>query len=216
MNPKWNTVELDQCINAIRKYNNTTGKRGIQLDIDARELFKNGLGYTVEIIQKQVHFIGNDYGGTAFKLAGIELPLKIANYIFSIRGEYVKAATSTPSLIKQIPDRNCIGFLYKVFQFPVNNKRNWLVWGTKFWHFLNSNAFPIYDSRARNFFEIKINKDKVDEYCDFTARFREFLIAHQDWENQLWQVDGGIAWSSIKLWDKVAYEFGATSSEKCR
>lgn len=216
MNVKWNTVTLDQCIEAIRKYNSATGKQGIQLDVKARELFRNGLGQTVEVIQKQVRFIGYDYGGAAgFRLAVTELPPKIANYIFSVRDEYVKAATKTQPLVKEIPDRNCIKFLYKAFQFPVNNKNNWLVWGTKFWHFLNLNAFPIDDRRARYFFDIKDNKNRIDEYCDFITRFREFLIAHQGWEPKLWEVDGRLAWSNIKLWDKVAYEHGATNPKKC-
>lgn len=219
MNTKWNTVILDECIEAINKYNQgiygKTGKKNTDIDSEACALFRNGLGQTVEVIQKQVRFIGNDYGGAAFRLAVTELPPKIANYIFSVRDEYVKAATETQPLVKEIPDRNCIEFLYKAFQFPVNNKKNWLVWGTKFWHFLNPNAFPINDRRARIFFDIKDNKNRIDEYCDFISRFREFIIAHQDWEPKLWEADGELAWSSIKLWDKVAYELGATNPKKC-
>jgi hypothetical protein len=38
---------------------------------------------------------------------------------------------------------------------------------------------------------------------------------NQNGEPKLWEVDGGLAWSNINLWDKVAFELGATDSKKC-
>jgi hypothetical protein len=93
-------------------------------------------------------------------------------------------------------------------------KKNWQVWGTKFWHFLNPDAFPIEDSRVDKFF-VLTDLNSVDKYLKFLNRFREFALSHQEWLAQLRQVDGGLAWCDNKLWDKMCYGLGSRTLCLC-
>jgi hypothetical protein len=104
-----------------------------------------------------------------------------------------------------------VEILYRPFVKPLYGKSNWLVWATKFWHFLNPDAFPIEDSRVDTFLVID-RSNSVNGYLSFCNKFREFSLSRQDWLPELRQVDGGLAWCDNKLWDKVFYGFGDMNS----
>lgn len=90
---------------------------------------------------------------------------------------------------------------------------NWLVWAAKFWHHLNSSAFPIEDSRVDDFFVLRKDSASVDKYMKLLDRFRAFVLSHLDWLLHLRQADDGVdgevvgmpVCSDNKLWDKMTY-----------
>jgi hypothetical protein len=202
----WKTITLERAKSAVKAYNE--GVYGClknpDLDRQARDMFADGLGSSCSKIERQVEFIGRDYGGAAGFKAAFVLAPDIARDIFANRDRYVQAARSALPILTKVPSRDTIEILYDPFVKPLHGKSNWQVWGTKFWHFLNPDAFPIEDSRVDTFFALT-DLNSVDKYLKFLNRFRGFVLAHQSWLPELRQVDGGDAWSDTKLWDKMCY-----------
>jgi hypothetical protein len=210
----YRTIALEVAGHAIKAYNDGTYGclKNPDLDRQARDMFADGLGSTSGKILRQVEFIGREYGGVAGRPSAIKLAPAIAHDIFENRTEYEQAANSASPILSQIPSRDTIKLLYRPFVKPLIDKNNrvssnWLVWATKFWHFLNPDAFPIEDSRVDKFF-VLTGLNSVDKYLKFLNRFREFALSHQEWLPHLRQVDGGLAWCDNKLWDKMCYGLG--------
>lgn len=202
---------------AVQAYNAGLYGGGIKnpdLDQRARALFAHGLATSREGIHEQVRFIGVDYGGAAGFKAAYSLVPAIAADIFAVRDRYVAAATSAPSL-KQAPVQiQIVKDLYAPFVKELHGKRNWLVWATKFWHFLNPDAFPVLDSRVDDFFRTRGRSQSPSKYVFVCGRFRDFSESHRDWLPELKKADGGLAWSDNKLWDKMCY--GLKELESCK
>jgi len=200
-------ITLEIAKKAVQAYNSGCYGRfkNPELDDLARGLFCGGLATSKEGILKQVRFIGIDYGGVAgFKMA-VSLVSAIADDIFKARDRYASLVEGAPPILNgQIP-KGTIEELYAPFIKELHDKRNWLVWATKFWHFLKPEAFPILDSRVAKFFSIPDRLQGVDKYVYFCDRFRDFALSHRDWLPALREVDGGLAWCDNKLWDKVCY-----------
>ena len=213
----WRTVTLENAKYAVKIYNE--GLYGCvknpDLDERARQMFANGLGSTTEQIARQVDFIGRDYGGAAGFKAAYSLVPDITRDIAGNRERYEKAATSAHPIRSEIPNRSTVEILYRPFVKPLHGKSNWPVWASKFWHFLNPDAFPIEDSRVDTFFVIS-DPNSVDKYLKLLKRFREFALSHEGWVLHLRQVDGSadgeVPCSENKLWDKVFYGLGELSS----
>jgi hypothetical protein len=205
----YRTVTLQIAQSAIKAYN--IGSYGClknpDLDQQALDMFSDGLGSSSGKIGRQVEFIGRDYGGAAGFKAAYALVPDITRDIVANREHYEQAAASALPLPTQLPSRDAIEILYRPFVKPLHGKSNWQVWATKFWHFLNPEAFPIEDSRVDKFFVLS-DVNSVDKYLKFLKRFREFSLSHQEWLPQLRQVDGGLAWCDNKLWDKMCYGLG--------
>ncbi len=205
----WRTITLEGAKVAVKLYNN--GKYGClknpDLDQQALDMFADGLGSGANKILRQVEFIGRDYGGVAGYPSAIKLAEKIAQAIFKNRDGYEKAGISAAPIVQDPPSRGTIEILYRPFIQPLQGKQNWQVWGSKFWHFLNPDAFPIEDSRVDKFF-VLTDLNSVDKYLKFVTRFREFTLSHQEWVPHLRQIDGGLAWCDNKLWDKMCYGLG--------
>jgi hypothetical protein len=205
----WKTITLENAKSAIKLYNDGTYGclKNPDLDQQALGMFADGLGSTAGKILRQVEFIGREYGGVAGFPSAIKLAESIASDIFKNREEYEKAAYAALPILSEVPSRNTIEILYGPFIKALQGKKNWQVWGSKFWHFLNPNAFPIEDSRVDKFF-VLTDLNSVDKYLKFLNRFREFALSHQGWLPELRQVDGGLAWCDNKLWDKMCYGLG--------
>lgn len=217
------TVTLERACKAVKVYNE--GLYGCvknpDLDTRAHDVFADGLGKTHGEIERQVTFIGDDYGGVAGRPAARTLARDIARNIFQNRVEFERtAATASPVLCKAA-DRSAIEILYRPFVKSLVDKNeretsNWLVWAAKFWHHLNPLAFPIEDSRVDDFFMLNNDSASVDKYMKLLDRFRTFLLSHQAWLPQLRETDGGVdgeingvpVCSDNKLWDKVIYGLG--------
>ena len=202
----WRTITLEKARLAVKAYNE--GVYGClknpEVDRQALDMFADGLGPTSGKILRQVEFIGRDYGGVAGFPSAIKLAEHIAKDISKNRAEYEQAARSASPLLREVPTRHTIEILYRPFAKPLQGKSNWQVWGTKFWHFLNPDAFPIEDSRVDTFFMIS-QSNSVDKYLKFSGKFRDFASSHQEWLPQMRQVDSGDAWCDNKLWDKMCY-----------
>jgi len=213
----WKTVTLETARQGVRAYNdlkwieNGAIRCNADIDREARDMFAERLGRTEHKILQQVQFIGRDYGGVAGFPSAVGVAPDIAADIYKSRPEYEQAAYSARPLLYEIPSREAIETLYRPFVKPIHGKSNWLVWATKFWHFLNPDAFPIEDSRVHIFFVIN-QPNSVDKYLSFCNRFRGFALSHQEWLPELRQVDGGTAWCDNKLWDKVCYGLGDLDS----
>jgi len=215
----WKTVTLDIAKRAVKAYNDDrwsdTDQNGqdvtrsnLDIDKEARSLFAEGLGRTHSEILRQLEFIGRGgswgYGGVAGFQAALSLAPAIAADIHKGRTEYEHAASSAMPILHQIPNRDIIETLYPPFVKLLHGNSNWLVWATKFWHFLNPNAFPIKDGRVNKFFGVT-KPNSVDAYLDFCEEFRRFALSHQGWLSELREIDGGNAWCDNKLWDKMCY-----------
>jgi hypothetical protein len=209
----YRTVTLENAQRAIKVYNE--GLYGClknpEVDQQARDMFADGLGSTSAEILRQVEFIGRNYGGAAGFKAAYSLAPDITRDIFANRQQYNQTAVSALPLLSQIPSRNTIEILYRPFIKPLHGKSHWQVWATKFWHFLNPDAFPIEDRYVNQFFVIS-DANSVDTYLKFLNRFREFALSHQKWISNLREIDGDadgeIACRENKLWDKMCYGFG--------
>ena len=219
----YQTVTLDRAVRAVKVYNE--GLDGCvenpNLDKQAHEMFADDLGLTISKVEEQVTFIGDNYGGVAGRPAAIKLAPAIARDIFVKREEYAGAANAASSVMAQVAPPNTIEILYRPFIRTLvdKNKRetkNWLVWGTKFWHHLNPPAFPIEDGRVDDFFILRTYDGPIDRYTKLLNRFRTFAQSHQEWLPHLRQADGGVdgevdgkpVCSDNKLWDKMCYGLG--------
>jgi hypothetical protein len=213
----YKTAVLADAERAINIYNHGLYScvKNPDLDKRARDMFAGGLGLTPAKILEQVEFIGKDYGGVAGRPAALTLAPAIADEIFQKRAQYEQAVTTAQNILSGIPSRNTIEILYRPFVKPLVDKndrvsRNWLVWGAKFWHHLNPDAFPVEDSRVDDFF-ILGESPSVDKYMNLLKLFRDFVLAHQAWLPGMWDADAGadeIPCADNKLWDKVFYGLG--------
>src|SRR3984893_3185903 len=212
----WRTIKLDAAQRYVVKYNSGSshGQNNCEIDRQARALFAGGLGGTYDEVLRQVKFIGDDYAGVSGLQRGAissQSPA-IADDIFRSRAQYEKTATEAEPISQRIASRDTIDILYSPFtNKPYKTSSNWLTWGSKFWHFLNPDAFPIADSRVKGFFDLGSSVNSVDLYLEVMKRFREFSLSHQDWIPSLRQVDDKCscpAWNDNKLWDKMCYGSG--------
>jgi hypothetical protein len=205
----YRTITLEVAGYAIKAYNDGTYGclKNPELDRQARDMFADGLGSASDKIGRQVEFIGRDYGGAAGFKAAYALAPDITRDIVANREQFEQAALSALPILTQVPSRDTIEILYRPFVKPLHRKSNWQVWGTKFWHFLNPDAFPVEDSLVNKFFVLR-DPNSVEKYLKFLNRFREFALFHQEWLAHLRQVDGGLAWCDNKLWDKMCYGLG--------
>jgi hypothetical protein len=205
-------ITLDDALKAVNRYNYDSNGciKDADLDIRARRMFAGGLGRGVEKIAEQLEFIRKDYKGATRAPGGRELSLKIAQQIYGNRANYVEALQKWDL---SAPRRDVLAVLYDPFKEPAHRRdgvkiENWLVWGTKFWHHLKPDAFPIEDSRVDTFFQID-DYASVDKYMNLLPRLRKFVLEHQAWIPRMREVDGDIdgptPCSENKLWDKMFY-----------
>jgi hypothetical protein len=188
-------ITLEIAKKAVQAYNSGCYGRfkNPELDDLARALFCGGLATSKEGILEQVRFIGIDYGGVAGSTTARSLVSAIADDIFKARDRYASLVEGAPPILNGRIPKGTIEELYAPFIKELPGKRNWLVWATKFWHFLNSEAFPIFDSRVAKFFIIPDRLQGVDKYVYFCDRFRDFALSHRVWLPALREVDGGLA-----------------------
>jgi len=211
-------LTLHQASGAIRVYNNGyyRGQPNCQLDQCGYDLFADGLGSGEAEIRKQLEFTGSDYGGTALSLAKQVLPEKIASKLYAERNQYAEILRQTePLLIGDGPRIDQISRLYEPFKESVvagaRVYKNWLVWASKFWHFLRPDVFPIKDRLVVQFLGAPARLDKVQEYLDFAARFKRFATARGEWLPELRSTDA-FYHGDVKLWDKVLFQSALASA----
>jgi len=220
MKVTYQTASLADAERGIRIYNQ--GLYGYvknpDLDDRARVMFEGGLGSTIQEILRQVEFIGKDYGGAAGFKAAYSLAPEIARDMLANRTAYVQAIQSAQPILLGLPSRGAMQTLYRPFVKEIHGKRNWLVWGNKFWHHLKPDAFPIEDRFVDGFFQIT-DSPSVDKYMKFLQRFRSFVLARRDWVPSMRRIDGNVdsvPCSENKLWDKMFYGLGDESqNRKC-
>jgi hypothetical protein len=179
----------------FRAYNNDSNysaSKRLDLDRRARQLFTNGLAPTHDGILEQVNFIGKDYGGVAGFKAALPLAPAIAADIYAVRDRYSDLTKSAPPLRQTPSSLKVISELLVPFLKPLHGKSKWQTWAAKFWHFLNSDAFPVEDSRVDKFFSI-VQTNSPQKYITLLERFREFDSTHQRWLPQLRKADSGHA-----------------------
>ena len=207
MSVNYNTITLEVAKRAVEAYNGgsyTGGIKNLDLDRQGLHLFRSGLGLSFEDIHKQVRFIGVDYGGAAGFRSAWSLAPAIARDIHSVRDRYSQLVQEAPALSGGPSPIELISELYRPFVKPLHGNSNWQVWAVKFWHFLNSDAFLIEDSRVDKFF-VLARPNSPEKYVSLLHRFRDFTREHQSWLSVLRRTDGGNAWCDNKLWDKVCY-----------
>jgi hypothetical protein len=203
----YHTITINTAIEAIKAYNSGTynGVGNIDLDLRGRRMFAGGLGATFEQVLEQLHFIGRDYGGVAGFPVALALTPTVADAIWADRDDYASAAKSAHPLVHGASSIATITYLLKPFVRSLHGKRNWQVWASKFWHFLNCDAFLIEDSRVDRFFELVGRPSSAQKYFTLLQRFRDFEVSHRSWVEQLRAADHGHASCDNKLWDKVFY-----------
>jgi hypothetical protein len=225
------TLKLNHAIDAVKNYNSGSynGISNTKLDGLARAAFADGLAPTLDGIEKQVRFIGQPaksgtpgYGGFAGFGKARELVPSVAQDICAAKtyGECAKAAHPLCSVTSSVAT---IAYLLKPFEKPLCGKLVWLTWASKFWHFLNPEAFPIRDTRVATFFDLKGDRS-AGNYVEFLERFKEYTVDDQEhyrWVESLREADKEHrcaddevhAWCDNKLWDKVFFEIGNLVAE---
>ena len=78
-------------------------------------------------------------------------------------------------------------------------------WASKFWHFLNPEAFAIADRRVVTFFGLGGHPNSPDKYVSLLGLFRDFAAENRTWVKPLCVADENHAWCENKLWDKVFF-----------
>jgi len=212
----YDTVTLANALDAIRRYNRgvygKSGRTNLEIDRDGKSRFHNGLERRKEKLERQIRWVGKDYGGTAHTIASKELPSRIADTILEDWDAYRSKIIGQPPLIENTMSEAVIRELYRPFIQRLDTKnrtlKNWMTWGTKVWHFVNPEAFQIMDSRAKRFYRISTSKDPVAAYLELEEKAKELLLRYEKWLVDMRAADQGEAWSDLKLWDKVAYELG--------
>jgi hypothetical protein len=209
MTINYKTITLENAKHGVKEYNDGVYGclKNTAVDQQALAMFAHGLGPTDEEILQQVQFIGWNYGGVRAQPGALKLAPEIARDIFATRGQYVETARLAAPIATRVAPLNTIDVLYRPFMKPFNGCQNWQVWGTKFWHFLNPEAFPIEDRFVRLFFRLTAG-NSVMQYRDFLQLFQTFTVSHQSWVPELREIDGGYAWCDNKLWDKMCYGLG--------
>ena len=207
METTWRNITLEAAKRGIRAYNEGLyhGLKNVEIDRQARATFSSGLGTTYDEILRQVTFIGRDYGGVAGQPGAISLAPEIADDILQSRDQYHRTAIQAAPIAHQIASRSTIEVLYHPFVKPFNRSSKWQTWGSKFWHFLNPDAFPIADSRVNKFFGLFARTNSIEMYLELLKRFRDFTQSHRDWLPHIREIDSGTAWCDNKLWDKMCY-----------
>jgi hypothetical protein len=213
----------EQALAAIKAYNkglDRKRRRNIDVDSEARRTFGSGLGTSLLEIETQVRFIGDDYGGVAGIRKALELSGRIAQAIFSNREKFLAAAQNNTPLKDKIPNRNSFEILFAPFQQELKLKdrlyKNWLVWATKFGHFLNANTFPIMDRFVADFTGLRSQANSVEKYMELMRRLQVYIVARDSWLPAMRIADNGYAWSDLKLWDKVIYQIGYEKRGNCK
>jgi hypothetical protein len=205
----YTNATLRDAEDAVRRYNAghyaKAGLPNIALDELAQGLFANGLGTTLERLTNQVTFIGKEYGGVAAFPVALTLAPAMARDVFATRSSYDLTVCGVPPLRQAPASRATLQVLYAPFVRELHGKKNWLTWASKFWHFLNADAFPIEDSTVDKFFRLYNLSVSLDKYEQLLKQHAHFSVAHEEWLPRLRAVDGGHAWNDVKLWDKAFY-----------
>lgn len=204
------TIDLETAKKAVLAYNHGTygARKNLDLDEEGRRLFSGGLGRAVADIERQVRFVGVDYGGAAGFKAAYSLVPAIAQDLCASQPKYGKTVRDARPILETPAVVALVHEVFLPFVKPLHQKRNWLVWASKFWHFLNPEAFPVLDSRVSRFLGVSGDRNSPEKYVLMTEKFREFALAHRDWVPELRSVDVGLSWSETKLWDKVMFGVG--------
>ena len=211
-------VTVEDAEQAVRIYNaGTYAKAGVKntnVDTRARELFADGLGVTVERVILQLTYIGREYGGVAGFPAALILAPAIGRDIFADRVEYEAAICRAQPLRDALPTRDALELGFHPFVKELHGKKHWMTWATKFWHFLNVETFLMEDSTVDKFFKLQNKAVSLDKYEQLLELHTGFTAKHEAWLPRLKAVDAGLAWSDIKLWDKVCYGMDAINKQR--
>ena len=167
-------LDLKKCIHRIDEYNRGTyrGRRNVDLDRHGYKLFGQGLPSRVEQIQDLVKFIGEDYGGAQarFLPKGFSVESNsIATAIALVAEKYQSLVRAQDPLRISVPRPDVLQELLK----PFFATKLWLVWASKFLHFLAPETFAVYDSRAAKALSFSHAGDPVQTYSGFLYRIRD-------------------------------------------
>lgn len=194
----------------IDDYNQGTyrGRRNLELDKAGYRLFRkvsptDGLSDVIALVR----FIGQSYGGAQARSTpgGYEAEsTRIAQSLLPTLENYLKLARNQTSLMQRAPETQTLAHLLR----PFDASKFWIVWASKFLHFLNPSTFPILDSRAEAALGFRRSGDHVRDYAKFCARIQEVVIANTEVLDRLQHYDPHSP-SVLKVLDKILFEEGA-------
>lgn len=205
-------LDPESCRLLIDKYNQDSyrGRRNVELDRAGYRMFESASGRSdLAMLAEFVRFAGEDYGGAQARfLDGGYVPEseRIARAMHPSFGEYFALARAQPPLTERVPTRETLARLAA----PFDASKFWIVWASKFLHFLAPDTFPILDSRAEAALGLRRGSDPVRYYEDFSMRIRDVLVRNCGVLQQLCEHDVERA-PVLKVLDKVLYEEGAPS-----
>jgi len=141
--PRWSETDALSMIDA---YNcgQYLGRRNTDLDGEGYARLSAGLPRDVETLVDDLVFVGRNYAGARESLLPDSLEAesrRIAAKIVEYRDGYERALRSLEPLSTRVPDLTTTEILLA----PFHASRSWLVWGTKFLHFLAPDTFPMLD-----------------------------------------------------------------------
>ncbi len=224
MAKRYDEISSADAEQAIRDYNegiySRTGKRNVDIDAEGRDIFNNGIGTTKEEIRRQIYWIKRDYGGVVGEVPQEDYT-HLVDVIYGNLPSYKKALYMYMD-INDLLVNKVWNILFDPFQSKKVVSKKYLVWSTKFLHFLNPETFPILDWNAARFYGLirirnnahvsKYGKKSLnkEDYILCVSVIREILSGGLNWfdYNKLCRVDGRHYQSDIKLIDKIAYQLG--------
>lgn len=207
-------LDLELCKRRIDQYNADSyrGRPNIELDRHGYGLFARGLPDDSHQLTEMVRFIGEDYGGAQdrFLPAGYAAEsVRIAQQIQPLVVDYQRRVTSQRPLRDRVPQLDDLAFLL----VPFHATKKWLVWASKFLHFLAPQTFAILDSRAENTLGFKRTGDSPRDYFRFLKEVRRVLHDEADLLRALGDYDPEPS-PELKVLDKVLYEEGNKTSRR--
>jgi hypothetical protein len=199
-------LDLEQCKIYIDEYNQGTyrGRRNIDLDRLGYSLFAKGLPEKFDRLTELVRFTGEDYGGTQARFLpdGFEAEsTKIAKTISAISAKYKQTVSAQQALCICIPNLSDLRLMIE----PFFATKRWLVWASKFLHFLSPKTFAMIDSRVIKALRFRRSGDPLRDYSAFLVRIRDILIGNADTINLLCKYDPELC-SELKVLDKVFFQ----------
>lgn len=206
--------DFERCKAHIDDYNRGSyrGRSNTELDRDGYARFAAGLPAELAELTELVRFVGEDYGGAQarfFPEGYAAESARIAAALSPIAREYEQTVKAQPPLAVAVPDEAILATLLR----PLHASKRWLVWATKFLHFLAPETFAVMDSRAEGALDFRRTGDPARDYFRFLGAVRSVMHDERETIDRLCAYDPESV-TALKVVDKVLYEAGTGSESR--
>ena len=201
-------VDPGEAVRSVREYNADfyKGCRNIQLDREGYDLFRNGLSADLGRLIDQLTFVGDRYGAAQQRFMPHPIRIEaasIATKLIRVLDDWNRIVMRAKPLIEEVPSEASLAFLFS----PFDCASLWAVWASKTLHFLQPDAFPILDSKAKKALGLNLGTSSRD-YHTFCSQIRRVLLANGASLAAARIEDKAQSPTDVKLLDKILYQLG--------